>query len=113
MSSLLRIGRGGAGNFVSQNDAEEAEKSQQANVSLPLADKTAEFHADKATWATKPRTPRLKSPLHRHHQNRHPSPLQPPSMSAPAVAALATLQSSLPQSRCRKGPTSLTGPQRP
>lgn len=34
MSGIIRVGRGGAGNFMSQKDVEEAEKTQQTNVSL-------------------------------------------------------------------------------
>lgn len=33
MSDLVRLGRGGAGNFYSQKDVEEAEKAQAAIVS--------------------------------------------------------------------------------
>lgn len=34
MAGMIKVGRGGAGNFMSQKDVEEAEKVQQNNVGL-------------------------------------------------------------------------------
>lgn len=32
MSGMIRVGRGGAGNFLSQKDVEDAEEAQRVNV---------------------------------------------------------------------------------
>lgn len=44
MSGMIRVGRGGAGNFLSQKDVDEAERARQVNVSLSIGLLVSSLH---------------------------------------------------------------------